>query len=142
LATSGAERLFGDGEIIVREGEPGASMFVVQHGRVVVTVGPERREVAVTDAGGYFGEMSLLTGDPRTATVSARGDCQVLEIQADAFRSYVQSRPEVLDAIAATATVRRRELDESRSARTSVTTMEPSTLVQRMRRFFGIDNYR
>ena len=47
-------------------------------------------------------------------------------------------RPEVLDAIAATATARRRELDESRSARTSVATMEPSTLVQRMRRFFGI----
>ncbi len=77
LAAGAEERLFADGEVVVREGEPGASMFIVTRGRVGITVGTERREVAVTETGGYFGEMSLLTGATRTATVIARGDCTV-----------------------------------------------------------------
>ena len=97
LAAAAAEQVFADGEVIVREGEPGGSMFIVCRGKVAITIGPERREVAVTEAGGYFGEMSLLTGEPRTATVVARGDCTVLEIGADAFRAYVKSHPDVID---------------------------------------------
>ena len=65
---------FGDGEAIVRQGDPGQSMFVVASGQVAVVIEPERRDVATIDRGGYFGEMSLLTGDPRTATVVARGE--------------------------------------------------------------------
>ena len=49
---------------------PGQSMFVVASGSVDVVLEPERQEVAGIDAGGYFGEMSLLTGEPRTATVT------------------------------------------------------------------------
>jgi small-conductance mechanosensitive channel/CRP-like cAMP-binding protein len=138
LAGAADERLFGDGEVIVREADPGASMFLVRRGRVVVTIGQEAREVAVTEAGGYFGEMSLLTGEPRTATVTARGDCTVLEINAETFRAYVQSHPEVIDQLASAAAARRRELDETRAANTSVPALEPVTLVQRMRQFFGI----
>ena len=137
LAASADERLFADGEEIVREGDDGGSMFIVRRGRVAITIGPERREVAVTEAGGYFGEMSLLTGDPRTATVIARGDCVVIEIAADAFRAYVQSRPEVIDQLAEAAAGRRRLLDESRAASTPHAP-EPVSLAQRMRKFFGL----
>jgi CRP-like cAMP-binding protein len=137
LAASAAERLFGDGEAIVREGEAGGSMFIVRRGRVAITVGADEREVAVTEAGGYFGEMSLLTGDPRTATVIARGDCTVLEITADAFRAYVQSRPDVIDHLAEAAAARRRTLDQSRVA-TTPHAVEHTSLVHRMRKFFGL----
>jgi CRP-like cAMP-binding protein len=137
LAASASERLFADGDAIVREGDGGGSMFVVRRGRVAVTVGADHREVAVTEAGGYFGEMSLLTGDPRTATVIARGDCTVLEIAADAFRTYVQSRPEVLEHLAEAAAARRRTLDQSRASATSHA-VEHTSLVHRMRRFFGL----
>jgi small-conductance mechanosensitive channel len=138
LAASATERLFADGEAIVHEGEPGASMFIIRRGRVAITVGPERREVAVTEAGGYFGEMSLLTGDPRTATVTARGDCTVIEISADAFRTYVQSRPEVIDHLAEASAARRKALDQSRSSGNQHAA-EPVSLARRMRKFFGLD---
>ena len=138
LAETASELLFADGETIVREGDAGCSMFVVWRGRVAITVGPERREVAVTDTGGYFGEMSLLTGDPRTATVVARGDCTVLEISADAFRHYVQSHPDVIDHLAAASTERRRELAESRASSAGPASVTTVSLADRMRRFFGL----
>lgn len=139
LASSAREMLFGDGEVIVREGNAGASMFLVVSGSVAVTVGPDRREVAVTRAGGYFGEMSLLTGDPRTATVSARGDVTVLELTGDAFRDYVQRRPEVIDQIAAAAGTRRKELDEIRAAAGATPVAAGASLRDRMRKYFGLN---
>jgi small-conductance mechanosensitive channel/CRP-like cAMP-binding protein len=138
LAQAAEERLFADGEVIVREGDGGSSMFLVRRGRAVVTVGPDRREVALIEPGGYFGEMSLLTGDGRTATVTARGDCVVLEISADTFREYVQSHPEVIDHLAAAAEARRRELEKTRAAAPAGLAIEPVSLAQRMRRFFGL----
>jgi hypothetical protein len=137
LALAAAERLYADGEVIVREGDPAGSLFIVLNGRVGVTVGPDATEVAITEAGGFFGEMSLLTGQPRTATVTARGDCQVLEITSADFRSHVLSRPEVIDALAAVAADRQKALDGSRQAPTSAAA-EPRSLARRMRRFFGL----
>ena len=137
LAKASRERLFGNGETVVREGDPGASMFIIQRGRVAITVGSDQREVAVTQAGGYFGEMSLLTGDPRTATVTARGDCTVLEISADAFREYVQQNPGVIDRLAMAAAERRKALDQTRAAAGTVSS-EHLSLAQKMRRFFGL----
>jgi CRP-like cAMP-binding protein len=113
-------------------------MFIVRRGRVAITVGADHREVAVTEAGGYFGEMSLLTGDPRTATVIARGDCTVFEITADAFRAYVQSRPMSSSSLPKRRPARRRTLDQSRAA-ASPHAVEHTSLVHRMRRFFGLN---
>jgi len=139
LASTATELLFADGEIIVRQDDPGASMFLILSGSVVVTLGPEKREVAVIHAGGYFGEMSLLTGDNRAATVAARGDCMVLEITGDAFRDYVQRKPEVIDQLSAAATVRRKELDQARAAVGAPPVPAGASLRDRMREFFGLD---
>jgi small-conductance mechanosensitive channel/CRP-like cAMP-binding protein len=138
LAETVRESLFANGELVVREGEAGDSMFIVLTGEVAIVVGPERREVAVTKAGGYFGEMSLLTGDPRTATVLARGETTVLEISAAAFRAYVKSNPGVIDELAAAAVARRRELEESRGKTPAPAAAATVSLAQRMRHFFGI----
>jgi small-conductance mechanosensitive channel len=137
LAAGATERLYGDGETIVREGAPGASMFVVCRGRVAVTIG-QGTEVARIDQGGFFGEMSLLTGEPRSATVSARGDCVVLEIPADAFKAYAIDHPEVIEDVAGAAAARRRELDQSRGLATASTADARLTLAARMRKFFGL----
>ncbi|MFN7983661.1 MAG: cyclic nucleotide-binding domain-containing protein [Vicinamibacterales bacterium] len=58
----------------MKQGDPGQSMFVVLDGQVRIILEPSGQEVATTSAGGFFGEMSMLTGDPRTATVRAIGD--------------------------------------------------------------------
>ncbi len=136
LAAAAHERMYGDGETIVREGDQGGSMFFVQRGRVSITFGPDNRQVAVTDAGGYFGEMSLLTGEPRSATVRAAGDSTVIEVGADAFGAYVRSHPDVVELLAAGAARRRTELDASR-AHTSAPA-DAGTLVQRIRKFFRL----
>ena len=115
-------------------------MFVVCRGKVAVTVGADRRQVAMTEAGGYFGEMSLLTGDPRTATVVARGDCTVLEIGGDTFGAYVRSNPDVIDRLAETAASRRRQLDESRVSLGPAESARAATLTERMKRFFGLEH--
>ena len=71
LSRTAQEHIFAAGEAIVRQGEAGSSMFVVLSGRVRVVLEPSGQEVAVIEPGGFFGEMSMLTGDPRTATVRA-----------------------------------------------------------------------
>jgi len=138
LAADARELLFADSEVIVREGDAGASLFLVLAGSVAITVGPEQREVAITKSGGYFGEMSLLTGDPRTATVTARGHCTVLEITAEAFRAYVQRHPEVIDELAAAAQSRRKELDDARAITTAAPAQAVASLRARMRQYFGL----
>ena len=93
LSRTAQEHIFAAGEAIVRQGDAGNSMFVVLSGRVRVVLEPSGQEVAVIEAGGFFGEMSMLTGDPRTATVRAIDDVQALEIPAERFREVALARP-------------------------------------------------
>jgi CRP-like cAMP-binding protein len=123
--------------VIVLEDTPGQSMFLVRRGRVAVTLGAERRRVAVIESGGYFGEMSLLTGDPRTATVIAEGDTEVLEIDAAVFAGHIRQHPDAVDEIAARAEARRRELDANRASGESPETARV-TLARRMRNFLRL----
>ncbi len=116
LASLAVPRVYGSGQTVVREGEAGDSMFVVSRGSVRVTVGEAGAEVATIGPGGYIGEMSLLTGDPRTATVSAAGDCLLLEIGAADFRRLALTHPLVVEQVTAVVAERRAGLERSRSA--------------------------
>jgi small-conductance mechanosensitive channel/CRP-like cAMP-binding protein len=116
LAGDALERTHGSGEAIVSQGDAGSSAFIVASGRVRVTIDPGDSEVATLGPGGLFGEMSLLTGESRTATVRAIGDCRVVEVTADAFRSIALRNPGVLDAVTAEVTRRRTELAAAREA--------------------------
>lgn len=127
---------FADGECIVRQGDPGDSIYIVQHGRVTVVTEPGRNPVATIGVNGYFGEMSLLTGEPRAATVLASGDTRVLEITAEVFRQLAEASPQTVEQIGTAAATRRVALDEARtSAATAVVTAAPATFIARMRRF-------
>jgi small-conductance mechanosensitive channel/CRP-like cAMP-binding protein len=139
LAAASPLRMFGDGEAIVRQGDAGYSAFVVCSGRVRVSLDPGDVELAVLDRGAYFGEMSLLTGDPRTAWVRALGDCTVVEITSDAFRAFVLNQPALVEPIGAVIAERRAGIARARATVANVPPPESaSSLVARVRRFFHL----
>jgi small-conductance mechanosensitive channel/CRP-like cAMP-binding protein len=115
LADMSSARLYAAGETIVRQGEAGDSMFVVASGRVRVALEPDRREIATMQRAGFLGEMSLLTGDARRATVSALTDCLLMEITSEAFRRFVTAKPSVLACVTEAVIVRQDELHRSQA---------------------------
>jgi CRP-like cAMP-binding protein len=108
-------------------------------GSVAVVLEPGRREVARIEKGGYFGEMSLLNGEPRSASVLARGDAAVLELDASIFRKLAAADPETIEEIGVAAMTRRLELNQIRESAASTTVIEvPATFIARMRKFLRL----
>lgn len=148
VAAGSVIRHYGNGEAIVRQGQTGDSMYVVCSGTAVVMLDspnagarPEdrRQEVATIPPGGYFGEMSLLTGEPRTASVIARGDTTLLEIGAGLFRRLAAANPIAVEQIGATVAARRAELEAARAAAPGSAVVDvPSTFRTRMKKFLGM----
>jgi small-conductance mechanosensitive channel/CRP-like cAMP-binding protein len=139
LASQTRRVLFAAGERIVKQDGEGDSMFVVTRGSVVITREPGQREVARIGPGGYFGEMSLLTGDRRSATVRAAADAELLEITVDSFRRFVMANPSAVDEIGKAAMARKAELDRlATDDRTSTTAEPPQRFLMRVRRFLQL----
>jgi len=139
LAAFGEERPYAAGEVVVRQDEPGASMFIICKGSLRVLIEPSRMEVAKLEAGGFFGEMSLLTGHPRTATVAAVTDCELMELTTEAFRKFVLEKPAVLETITHDVEKRRRELDATRASASTVSTGTEVSFFDRVRAFLRLD---
>jgi predicted acylesterase/phospholipase RssA/CRP-like cAMP-binding protein len=91
-------RRFGAHAIICREGEPGNSLFLIQSGLAQVLVGGRDgpRAIARLRRGEVVGEMSLLTGEPRSATVMANVPTEVLELGREAFTALLAKYPALL----------------------------------------------
>jgi small-conductance mechanosensitive channel len=138
IARSAPMAVYGSGETVVRQGEEGQSMFVVLSGSVSVVLEPSRNEVARIEPGGYFGEMSLLTGEPRSATVLAVGDVVTVEIGADVFRRLAAVHPEAIEKIGMAAVVRKAGLEQMRTASARPVMVETTTLMARMKKFLRL----
>jgi len=104
---------FGRGERIIEEGAAGDSMFVVLQGTAQVTVSKNGSmiPVATLKQGDCFGEMSLLTGERRSATVRAQGDCFVMEIGKEVMGAVVREAPECLRQLSEILAARRLETE-------------------------------
>jgi hypothetical protein len=84
------------GGIVMNEGDPGDSLFIVASGSVrILVMGGHGRpfEIRRLDAGDFFGELAALTGRPRSATVVAVADCELLEVDRWALERLVEVRP-------------------------------------------------
>ena len=139
IAATSSTATFGDGEVIVRQGQPGESMYVVCSGKVAVKIDSRSDPIATIEKGAYFGEMSLLTGDPRTANVVAVGDVTVLEIGAGIFRDLGDVSPHAVEQVAIAAATRRAELEGARAASRAEAVIEaPHSLMARVRRFLKL----
>jgi len=94
-------KLFGRGEPVIEEGSAGDSMFVMLTGaaNVLVSKNGSKIQVATLGAGDCFGEMSLLTGEPRSATVRADADCYVMEIGKPVMAEVLRDAPSCLEKL-------------------------------------------
>lgn len=96
------------GEVVVRQGSEGRDFFVVARGRLGVVV--DRIQVAELAAGQFFGEMSLLNGQPRNATVVANADCTLYVVDKQAFQEILLQHPGVLDKVSSAVALRQAAL--------------------------------
>jgi small-conductance mechanosensitive channel len=89
---------YGRGERLIQEGDQGDSMFIMLRGTAAVSVAKKATEiqVGVMRRGDCFGEMSLLTGEPRSATIRADDDCEVLEIRKEVMADVLRDSPQCL----------------------------------------------
>jgi CRP-like cAMP-binding protein len=114
LARSAKVRRFAPGELLAREGEDAAAFFVLCEGQAEVVKGlgqkGERVVGRLTD-GDFFGEMALLDGFPRSASVRAVSDCECLALARWDFLGLVRTSPEVALAILPVLSRRLRECE-------------------------------
>src|SRR5438874_11109189 len=104
---------FGRGERVIEEGASGDSMFILLRGAAQVSISKNGSTipVATLSSGDCFGEMSLLTGEKRSVTVRADGDCYVMEISKDVMGDIIRDSPECLKALSELLAKRKMETE-------------------------------
>jgi CRP-like cAMP-binding protein len=109
---------FGAGEALMRQGEVGDTLHIIRHGVVdVTTKGADGRQIHIAELTrpAFFGEMALMTGEPRNATIRARTDVEVLEMNrtgfTELFRTHPDAAAQMSEIIAARLSQRRERLD-------------------------------
>lgn len=108
LAGIAEEVVYSAGESIIRQGEHGESMFLIVEGKV--RIHQEKEELAILKQRDYFGEMSILDGEPRSASATADTDCLLLQIYQANFYTILARRFEVALNIIQTLTQRLRQM--------------------------------
>jgi CRP-like cAMP-binding protein len=134
---------FAPGEVLTREGAEAHHLYTIDRGKVSVRVGAagDEREVAQLHEGEFFGEMSLLTGAPRSATVVALTEVECYRLGAEAFRRLLEQRPDVAERVAGALAERsmglmatRQKLSDGRA----LTEITQRDMLDKIREFFGI----
>ncbi|NDC53006.1 MAG: hypothetical protein EBZ74_01640 [Planctomycetia bacterium] len=140
LAEEGVDRVYAAGEQIIRQGDPGRSMFVVMDGRVQVTAespGGDPVGIATLETGDYFGEMSLMTGAPRVATVTALVETRLLDVGNESFGRLLAARPQLVEQLG--AALRERLCERSQAiAGAERGVPEVQDIFRKIREFFGV----
>lgn len=149
LAALVDNRIYVAGEVIIRAGETGSELFIIETGEVRVEVrrGRQKREVARLGPGQFFGEMSLMTGEQRVATIRAMKDTAVLVADKRAFSSVLEASPELAETVSQMLAEREEELagfDSGEVSEAGISRSERSSqLLTRIKHFFalpGADN--
>jgi len=142
LLVVGETILYATFEPIVTQGDDGASMFLIVQGNVEVQIdrNGERITVANLKAGDCFGEMSVLTGEKRTATVIARDEVTAIEITKEDVSQLLQSHPALLSRLTDVLVQRQLANEKLTAATTTPARIEAArtSVMKRLRVFFEL----
>ncbi len=145
LAHTARRTPFGRAEVITRQGAKANWLYVLSKGDVEVRVAtPEAdKRVAVLKAPSFFGEMALMTGQPREATVVALTEVECLRIDKADFQGILQRRPAIAERISEILAARRVELDAVREgldpeAHSQRLSHENVRILRGIKDFFGL----
>lgn len=137
---------FAKGEVMTRQGADAHWLYLVEDGTATVRVsdGLNDREVATLTGPCFFGEMSLLTGEPRSATVIADGEVECFRLDKVAMQGIFTSRPEVAQKLAQVLAERKVALSAAREGLSAAaarerTASEAHALLARIRSFFALN---
>jgi CRP-like cAMP-binding protein len=137
------------GDVATKQGEPSDSLYSLARGQVGIFRDAEgrarstRHRLATLSAPAYFGEMGLLTGQARTATIAAESEVLCYQLEKRGFEAIIRARPEMAEAISQTVAARAAANDAtlaslSAEARARETGTRASEIVRRIRAFFGL----
>ena len=140
LARGSTARVFAPGEAIVRMGAEGNSMFVIIRGAVNVQIIENGNPRIINKLGDndFFGEMSLLTGQPRTATVVASEETEVLRITKSALKPIFESNPELVRSISEIIEERKELLKPKAEETNGSPEDEEKGMLRAIKNFFGL----
>ena len=126
------------GSELIHEDGSDTSLFIIVEGEVEVIAGDGRRgrPVATLGPGEFFGEMSLMTGERRSATVRAVTDVRLLEITKLAIAPILEASPELVWRFAVVLKKRQEELDRAQGSG-SLSLLDPGGFASMIRSFFG-----
>jgi CRP-like cAMP-binding protein len=134
--------VYAPGEVILRRGDPGDSMFIIRRGQVDVRLpgsNGDMQHLAMLERGDFFGEMALMTGEPRTADIYAMDEVEVLEIRKPVIQELLNANAQLAEALSQKLAKRQAELvahtravpDEEKKAQTE-------NILRRIKRFFSL----
>ena len=141
LAKASTLRVFAPGELIVRRGREGHSMFVITRGSVKVQI-PDRgipKTINKLSSNEFFGEMSLLTGQPRSANVIAEEETEVLQIKKTALKPLFEENPGLMKSICEIVEERQHLLTSTVPDERDITLEPEKGVLTSIKKFFGLD---
>ena len=144
-----AERLqyapFARGDVITQQGNQAHWLYILAFGEAEVLYEPPAgppQVIGAVHAGEFFGEMALLSGDARSATVVAKTDVECYRLDRASFQELLATRPEIVEEVARIVGERKPELEHARETYAAVKPDdgddERATIVNRIRGFLGL----
>jgi len=138
---------FAKGNVIAKQGTPAQHwLFVIINGEAEVFLegtNSEKCSLSILTKGDFFGEMSLMTGSPRAASVIAKTDVECYRLDKEGFEEIMQERPVIAEEIAHILVTRRAELDSAlhnldEESRRKVFHSQRNEVLATVKRFFGL----
>jgi CRP-like cAMP-binding protein len=139
--------LFAPGETVTKQGAVAHWLYIIVSGVAEVRVSIEGSDKAVAkiQAPGFVGEMGLMTGEPRTATVVALTEVECYRLDKEAFNKIIVGRPEIAQEISGVLASRKVELvavreDLDADSKRRALEVEHRRMLSTIQRFFGLDD--